>query len=248
RLEDSLALQRDFTSVLARRASAALGAWPAPVGEDARRAFDLLKGFDGVLAADSAAAALFQLWFTDHWRRARVASEAPALAGELPRVDTRAALERLETREPRLQGLFESSLADAWEDAAARLGADPASWRWGMLHTMNFTHPLAEVSPAAAAWSLPPKALGGSSYTVNNTGFGDDYRVRSGASWRMVLDVGNWDAARMTNAPGQSGDPESPHYGDLLDPWAALESRPLLYSREAVEGATTKVLKLTPAQ
>ena len=199
-------------------------------------------------AADSAAAALFQLWFTDHWRRALVVSEAPALAGELPRVDTRAALERLETREPRLQGLFESSLADAWEDAAARLGADPASWRWGMLHTMNFTHPLAEVSPAAAAWSLPPKALGGSSYTVNNTGFGDDYRVRSGASWRMVLDVGNWDAARMTNAPGQSGDPESPHYGDLLDPWAALESRPLLYSREAVEGATTKVLKLTPAQ
>jgi penicillin amidase len=64
----------------------------------------------------------------------------------------------------------------------------------------------------------------------------------------MVLDVGNWDGARMTNAPGQSGDPESLHYGDLLDPWAALESRPLLYSREAVEGATTKVLKLTPAQ
>ena len=248
RLEDSLALQRDFTSVLARRASAALGAWPSPVAEDARRAFGLLKDFDGVLAADSAAAALFQLWFTDHWRRALVASEAPALAGALPRVDTRAALERLEAREARLQGLFEASLASAWEDAVARLGADPARWRWGALHTMHFTHPLAEVSPAAAAWSLPPKALGGSSYTVNNTGFGDDYRVRSGASWRMVLDVGNWDGARMTNAPGQSGDPESPHFGDLLDPWAALESLPLLYSREAVEGATVKVLRLTPAQ
>jgi penicillin amidase len=154
----------------------------------------------------------------------------------------------LEVREPRLQGLFEGSLADAWEDAVARLGADPARWRWGALHTMNFTHPLAEVSPAAAAWSLPPKALGGSSYTVNNTSFGEDYRVRSGASWRMVLDVGDWDEARMTNAPGQSGVQESPHYGDLLDPWATLESRPLLYSREAVEKATTKVLKLIPAQ
>lgn len=248
RLEDSLALQRDFTSVLARRASAALSAWPRPRGDKARRAFGLLEDFDGVLNADSAAAALFQLWFTDHWRRALVASEAPALAGAFPRVDTRAALERLEVREPRLQGLFEGSLADAWEDAVARLGADPARWRWGALHTMNFTHPLAEVSPAAAAWSLPPKALGGSSYTVNNTSFGEDYRVRSGASWRMVLDVGNWDEARMTNAPGQSGVQESPHYGDLLDPWATLESRPLLYSREAVEKATTKVLKLIPAQ
>lgn len=248
RLEDSLALQRDFTSVLARRASAALSAWPRPRGDKARRAFGLLEDFDGVLNADSAAAALFQLWFTDHWRRGLVASEAPALAGAFPRVDTRAALERLEVREPRLQGLFEGSLADAWEDAVARLGADPARWRWGALHTMNFTHPLAEVSPAAAAWSLPPKALGGSSYTVNNTSFGEDYRVRSGASWRMVLDVGDWDEARMTNAPGQSGVQESPHYGDLLDPWATLESRPLLYSREAVEKATTKVLKLIPAQ
>ena len=248
RLEDSLALQRDFTSVLARRAGAALSAWPRPRGDKARRAFGLLEDFNGVLNADSAAAALFQLWFTDHWRRALVASEAPALAGAFPRVDTRAALERLEVREPRLQGLFEGSLADAWEDAVARLGADPARWRWGALHTMNFTHPLAEVSPAAAAWSLPPKALGGSSYTVNNTSFGEDYRVRSGASWRMVLDVGDWDEARMTNAPGQSGVQESPHYGDLLDPWATLESRPLLYSREAVEKATTKVLKLIPAQ
>ena len=240
RLEDSLALQRDFTSVLARRVGAALSAWPRPRGDKARRAFGLLEDFNGVLNADSAAAALFQLWFTDHWRR--------ALEGAFPRVDTRAALERLEVREPRLQGLFEGSLADAWEDAVARLGADPARWRWGALHTMNFTHPLAEVSPAAAAWSLPPKALGGSSYTVNNTSFGEDYRVRSGASWRMVLDVGDWDEARMTNAPGQSGVQESPHYGDLLDPWATLESRPLLYSREAVEKATTKVLKLIPAQ
>ena len=161
RLEDSLALQQDFTSVLARRAGAALSAWPRPRGDKARRAFGLLEDFNGVLNADSAAAALFQLWFTDHWRRALVASEAPALAGAFPRVDTRAALERLEVREPRLQGLFEGSLADAWEDAVARLGADPARWRWGALHTMNFTHPLAEVSPAAAAWSLPPKALGG---------------------------------------------------------------------------------------
>ncbi|TDF92495.1 penicillin acylase family protein [Arthrobacter terricola] len=40
-------------------------------------------------------------------------------------------------------------------------------------------------------------------------------------------------------APGQSGDPRSPHYADLLSTWANGESFPLLYSRSAIEAATT---------
>ena len=63
----------------------------------------------------------------------------------------------------------------------------------------------------------------------------------------MVLDVGRWDDAEMTNAPGQSGDPRSPFYGNLLEGWATDSSFPLLYSREAVEAnqALRIVLKAT---
>jgi penicillin G amidase len=63
----------------------------------------------------------------------------------------------------------------------------------------------------------------------------------------MVLDVGNWDAAVMTNAPGQSGVPGSPHYGDLLEGWAAGDTFPLLYSRAAIESATVQRIVVTPA-
>lgn len=62
----------------------------------------------------------------------------------------------------------------------------------------------------------------------------------------MVLDVGRWDAARMTNAPGQSGDPRSPHYSNLLEGWATDRSFPLLYSRAAIDQHVVNVIRLVP--
>jgi penicillin amidase len=62
----------------------------------------------------------------------------------------------------------------------------------------------------------------------------------------MVVDVGNWDAAVMTNAPGQSGDPSSQHYADMVDNWVSDGHMPLLYSREKIEQHTTQIIRLTP--
>ena len=45
--------------------------------------------------------------------------------------------------------------------------------------------------------------------------------VTGGAQFRAVVDVGNWDASLAINAPGQSGDPRSPHYADLQARWLA---------------------------
>jgi penicillin amidase len=47
--------------------------------------------------------------------------------------------------------------------------------------------------------------------------------------------------------PGQSGQPGSPHYGDLLPLWAEGRYFPLLYSRARVEKETAHLLRLTPA-
>ena len=88
---------------------------------------------------------------------------------------------------------------------------------------------------------------GGSAHTTNNTGYYDArLRVDHGASYRQVIDVGNWDAARMTNAPGQSGDPRSPFYDNLLEGWATEDSFPLLYSRDAIERNAALRIRLLP--
>jgi penicillin amidase len=55
---------------------------------------------------------------------------------------------------------------------------------------------------------------------------------------RIVVDVGAWDNSLCINAPGQSGNPTSKHYGDLAEKWARGAFVPMLYSREKVDAAT----------
>ena len=94
---------------------------------------------------------------------------------------------------------------------------------------------------------MPTYPRGGSSNTTNNTGYRpSNFDVVAGASFRMVLDVGNWDEAWATNAPGQSGDPRSPFYSNLLENWATEGQFRLVYSRELVEQHKAFTVKLEP--
>ena len=70
--------------------------------------------------------------------------------------------------------------------------------------------------------------------------------MTSGASFRMVLDVTNWDASRVINAPGQSGDPFNGHFRDLAPLWADGQDVPLLFSRPAVQAAAGEVIRPAP--
>jgi penicillin amidase len=72
------------------------------------------------------------------------------------------------------------------------------------------------------------------------------YRLSNGASFRMVVDVGQWDNSVAINTPGQSGDPASPHYRDLAPLWAEGRYFPLVYSRSAVESHERTRYVLTP--
>jgi penicillin G amidase len=67
-----------------------------------------------------------------------------------------------------------------------------------------------------------------------------------GASFRMMLDVGNWDAARATMGPGQGGTPGDPHYRDLHALWLDNASFPLSFSAEQVARVAGSRLTLLP--
>jgi hypothetical protein len=85
---------------------------------------------------------------------------------------------------------------------------------------------------------------GGDATTLNNTG--NDPRQVHGASFRVVMDLADWDRSTTINVPGQSGQPGSRHYGDLLPLWAKGAYHPLPFSREAVERNATSRLTLLP--
>ena len=86
--------------------------------------------------------------------------------------------------------------------------------------------------------------------TVERPGDGTTVNVgrrTSGASFREILDFADWDRSVATSTPGQSGQPGSPHYDDLLPMWQRHEYFPLVYSRAAVEANAAHRLVLRPA-
>ena len=90
---------------------------------------------------------------------------------------------------------------------------------------------------------------GGSGLTVNNNNYRlDDGRLTLGVTWRMVCDVGNWDACVTIHSPGQSGNPESPHYKDLFPLWAAEQYVPMRFSDAAGAADTRESIALQPAR
>lgn len=76
---------------------------------------------------------------------------------------------------------------------------------------------------------------------------GAGFDVTSGASVRMVLDVGEWDNSMFVNTPGQSGNPFSAHYRDLYPLWAAGQYVPLVFSPAAVEREAESIINFTPS-
>ncbi|MDP6707723.1 MAG: penicillin acylase family protein [Alphaproteobacteria bacterium] len=250
-LDDMAALQTSFFSLPAERLTALLAGLDAD-DPRLREALALLAAWDQRLEADSGAAALFEIWFVRHLLPATLAAVSPEGLQAFAAVpDTELALDLVEADDPRLAGgraaLLTETLLRAWDETADRLGHTPEAWAWGRLHHGYFEHPLSPLVDASAGQRLDvgPAPKGGNGMTINNNAYRpDDFRVSLGVSWRMLADVGNWDACRTINAPGQSGDPTSPHYRDHFPLWAREDYVPMPYSREAVEAATEHRLLL----
>jgi penicillin amidase len=144
-------------------------------------------------------------------------------------------------------------LKDALQVAHAELekwmGPDSRQWSWGKLHTVSFRHSLDRLAGSKDNLDLGPIPRPGDEYTVNATGTPEDsWQQISGASYREILDTSDWDQSVAVNTPGQSGQPGSRHYSDLLPLWDAGRYFPLVYSRRAVEHETTDRLVLKPLQ
>ena len=98
----------------------------------------------------------------------------------------------------------------------------------------------------AATFNRGPIGQAGDGLCPNATRYETPFGQISGASYRHLFDLADWDRGLATSAPGQSGQPESQHYDDLLELWQRDAYFPLLYSREAVEEAAAHRLCLTP--
>ena len=267
-VEDMVRLQVDYRSVPALRVVALLeGLRSSDPRTD--KALDMLRGWDGSLDPSSAPGALYEIWFQRFLVRAVMAKwiddekTLKALLSSdglyalfddsrteiwISRLEDPGSWQGLDPTRARNDVLL-SSLTVAVNETERLLGDDWNSWSWGRLHKAELRHPLSALMEKdervkADVGSAP---RGGSGSTVNSTWYGvDDFVQLYGASFRIVLDVGEWDSSLAMNSPGQSGDPSNPHYRDLFESWAKDGTFPLLFSRDRIEAASTQRIVLTP--
>lgn len=256
-IEDSERLQNDVESIPARRLVALLTPLTSD-DPDTRAALAMLKGWDAQMRADSAQAALEEVWLSRHLGSAfKNAVLTKAAAASFGAPDTAVMLDSLEHPQARFgengeakrDAVLLTSLHDAYREMVQLQGADASRWQWGKLQTNLNAHPFADLVDAdmRARLNVGPLGKGGSAYTPNQSTYrASDFRQTNGPSFRVIVDVGNWDNSRAANLPGESGDPYSPHYRDLAQMWLDGQYFPLLYSRAAVEAATEKRIHLVP--
>ena len=73
---------------------------------------------------------------------------------------------------------------------------------------------------------------GGNAYTPGSTG--SNLSQSSGATFRVIIDTKDWDNSLASNAPGQSGNPNSKFYRNLYRDWANDRYFKLLYSKKEI--------------
>jgi len=269
RAADMARIQTDDLSLQATGLVARLVRPRAPTLTEprARQAAAILLAWDGRMAADSPAAAVFHLFYQELLRRAfRAPLErgAPGLFARyfgtlhlaVPAADTAlfAADDGgfLGGASPEV----EECLTAAWDEAARRLGPDPRGWRWGTLHRLTLFHPLGR----GTGWiprlldrffrlNRGPFPVPGDGMTVNLAAFSlvAPFEVAAGPSLRQIVDLADPEASRWILPGGASGDPRSPHYADQVDEWLRGTTRPMrILADGEVERACA--LRLVPAR
>ncbi len=243
-MADMMALQTDFVSLPARTIVPMLEYVEA---DDSRveRARSMLLSWDHILEASSAAAGVYVAFERRLLQNVSALFVPQELREHLGGYGMKQTLDRLiapgvEFGEDPIAGrdsILLVSLEQAVEGLRRKLGSNMDRWRYGQEAYKHayIRHPLSSAvnDELRRRLDVGPAPRGGYSYTVNSTGGGDNQT--SGASFRFIVNTGDWDASVGSNTPGQSGDPANRHYRDLFDLWANNRYFPVFYSREKIE-------------
>jgi len=144
------------------------------------------------------------------------------------------------------------ALNQAVSDLRARFGSDSAQWQWGLLHQATFAHPLASVTPLNLIFGVAPVQRPGDGVTVSVGGddnFAADpptYEQDTVSSMRQIIDMSNLDNSVWVTTTGESGQPFSDHYKDLVPLWDQNKYQQMEFSATAIAKADAHLLIMKP--
>lgn len=230
-------------------------------GQGVIEAQSLLSGWDAQADMDSAPAALYMAT----WQRLiSIALEDDLPEGHSIGVDSSAKeiIRRLlhqpdhpwwddqRTRQAETRDdILRRALHQAYRELLREQGPDPATWAWGKLHTITFTHQVMSSLPLVkTAFNRGPFPTAGGNAILNANGWnsGNPFKVTSVPSMRMIVDLDQLGNSITMHTTGQSGHPYHPHYRDMIDPWREVQYHPMLWERDSIEDQAEATLRLVP--
>lgn len=144
------------------------------------------------------------------------------------------------------------ALSDTVHQLRTQFGADSSKWRWGALHQAYFEHPFASQPVIGHFFDVAPVERPGDGATVNVGGSGDftadppDYGQHDVPSMRQIIDLSDFDKSLWVNTTGESGQPFSSHYSDLVPLWDSGQYQSMAFSVRAVAQSGKQLLFLKP--
>jgi penicillin amidase len=253
-MEDMKSLQTDYMSLPARSLVPMISdiAFDNKMEEQAR---EWLQTWDFVLDRNSVEAGIYVEWETQIRREANMRFIPVEVRGSINLQLTRI-ITYLSSPNEMFGNDFETNRIDflkktfstAINTLAEKFGNNMEDWVYGQpgyKHALIY-HPLSRAvnKEFQEKFNVGPAPRGGNGYTPGSTGNG--LNQSSGASFRVIIPVGDWDNSLGINSPGQSGDPESPFYRNLFEMWANDEYFPMYYSKEKIESVMAEKYRLVP--
>jgi penicillin amidase len=229
----SAAIEADTLSLLAQRLAPLMTRISA-ADEASSEAIRHLRRWDFHMDRDKVEPLLFTAWLREFSREILLGRFGDAVSGYWdlrPRVMEAVLTERPDwcddPKQPGQQGCA-ARLAESLRMALAQLrqayGADMKQWRWGRAHFAMFANPVFSRIPVLRDWLGVSIPTSGGYDTVDRgpSTIRDDahpFAQRFGAGLRIITDLATPKESAMMITPGQSGNPLSGHFADLLARW-----------------------------
>jgi penicillin amidase len=221
---------------------------PASLNATQIEALDIIKHWNRFYNANEVAPGIFELWmqrlntniWSDEFEVASVPMRFPSRDRTLKMILTEPNSRWFDnvhtSAKETLNDLVNESFKFACDSMERKYGAIGNQWAWAKVKGTNIPH-LAKI-PGFGSKTL---LIGGGKSTINALS------ESNGPSWRMVVELGKQPKGHGVFPGGQSGNPGSPFYDDMIDTWAKGDLNDLLFLSSAGEQSSKIIshLKIT---
>jgi penicillin amidase len=207
-----------------------------------KEAFNTVRKWNRYYGAKEIAAGIFDLWTnrlnSDIWEDEFKVKDVPM------RFPSRDRTIEMINKEPNarwydnvntpqketLKDLVNEAFKYACDSLERKYGVIGKNWQWANVKQSHVPH-----LAAIPGFGSKPLLIGGAKSTINALS------ESNGPSWRMIVELGKNPKGHGVYPGGQSGNPGSPFYDDMIDTWAAGK----LYDLYLMNGLTDPAVKST---